>query len=356
MIRIIKGAVMHPYSIQPRKAFWRRVVEEVHPLAIDTWYEKKFSISDQSIAAAGSCFAQHIGNALRSSGFKFLDAEPAPKFLPPEARLDFGYGMYSARYGNVYTSRQLVQLARRALGDFEHLAAHIWKKGDGFVDAFRPTIEPAPFASVEELVALRDSHLASVLTLFQTTEVFIFTLGLTEAWLLKQDGAAFPVCPGTAGGTFDPDLHMFRNLGYGEIIEDMEQFFQIMRSINPNMKFVLTVSPVPLTATATEHNVVVASSYSKAVLRAVAGDLAARHDWVDYFPSYEIISSIPMRSQFYNPDMRTIVADGVAHVMKSFFSQHAKPVQDLAMILAAEPDPDDIKCDEELLDGFGGEN
>ena len=149
---------------------------------------------------------------------------------------------------------------------------------------------------------------------------------------------------------------MFRNLGYGEIIEDMEQFFQIMRSINPNMKFVLTVSPVPLTATATEHNVVVASSYSKAVLRAVAGDLAARHDWVDYFPSYEIISSIPMRSQFYNPDMRTIVADGVAHVMKSFFSQHAKPVQDLAMILAAEPDPDDIKCDEELLDGFGGEN
>ena len=347
---------MHPYSVQPKKAFWRRVVEEAHPLSIDSWYEKKFSISDQTIAAAGSCFAQHIGHALRSSGFRFLDFEPAPSFLPADARLEFGYGMYSARYGNVYTSRQLVQLARRALGDFEHRGAHIWTKGDGFVDAFRPTIEPAPFRTVDELVTLRASHLAAVLELFQATDVFIFTLGLTEAWLLKEDGAAFPVCPGTAGGAFDPDLHVFRNLDYREILDDMEQFFDIMRAINPAMKFILTVSPVPLMATATQHNVVVASSYSKAVLRAVAGDLAARHDWVDYFPSFDIISSIPMRSMFYNPDLRTVVADGVSHVMKSFFSQHEKPVQQDSKVSALEPDCDDVKCDEELLDAFGGGN
>ena len=347
---------MHPYSVQPKKAFWRRVVEETHPLSIDTWYEKKFSISDQTIAAAGSCFAQHIGHALRSSGFRFLDFEPAPSFLPADARLEFGYGMYSARYGNIYTSRQLVQLARRALADFEHRDAHIWTKGDGFVDAFRPTIEPAPFRTVDELLILRASHLAAVLELFQATDVFIFTLGLTEAWLLKQDGAAFPVCPGTAGGAFDPELHEFRNLDYREILDDMEQFFDIMRAINPAMKFILTVSPVPLMATATQHNVVVASSYSKAVLRAVAGDLAARHDWVDYFPSFEIISSIPMRSQFYNPDMRTIVADGVGHVMKQFFSQHEKPAQLLSEGSTQEQDSDDVKCDEELLDAFGGVN
>ena len=346
---------MHPYQSQPARAFWRRVVEDVHPLQITDWYRKKFQISDLRIAAAGSCFAQHIGRALRQSGFSFEDVEPAPSFLPRDQASLFGYGMYSARYGNVYTSRQLLQLLKRATGKMPHLPDHVWKKDNGFVDAFRPTIEPTPFESIEELVDLRASHLNAVVRLFKSAGVFVFTLGLTEAWILKGDGAAFPVCPGTAGGEFDPLLHAFRNLTYPEILGDMEEFFAIARSMNPALKFVLTVSPVPLMATATNDNVVSASSYSKSVLRAVAGDLSSKYDWVDYFPSFEIISSVPMRSQFYNSDMRNVALVGVDHVMKQFFMEHRMPdgLVPLDADLSQVGSNDDIRCDEELLAQFG---
>ena len=346
---------MHPYQRQPRRAFWRRVVEDVHPLLITDWYTRKFPISGLRIAAAGSCFAQHIGRALRQSGFSFLDVEPAPSFVPRDQASLFGYGMYSARYGNVYTSRQLLQLLQRATGKMPHLPDHIWTKDNGYVDAFRPTLEPTPFQSIEELVDLRSSHLTAVVRLVKSAEVFVFTLGLTEAWLLKADGAAFPVCPGTAGGTFDPALHEFRNLTYPEIMRDMEEFFALARSINPALKLILTVSPVPLMATATTDNVITASSYSKSVLRSVAGDLCNKYDWVDYFPSFEIISSIPMRSQFYNADMRNVAMVGVDHVMKQFFKEHGMPdglvppVEEVPQV----PSKDEIRCDEELLAQFG---
>ncbi|MGN6208014.1 GSCFA domain-containing protein [Asticcacaulis sp.] len=347
----------HPYSTQPARAFWRKTVESTHPLLIGEWYTRKFPIGDARIAAAGSCFAQHIGRELRQNGFNFNDVERPPQFLPQEKWLDYGYNMYSARYGNIYTSRQLLQLLQRAMGEIEHRPEHVWQKDGGFVDAFRPTIEAEPFFSVAELEAHRDYHLQAVLRLFKSTQIFVFTLGLTETWALKSDGTVFPVCPGTAGGEFDPDLHEFVNLTYPEIMQDMERFFAQVRRIRPDMKFILTVSPVPLMATATASNVISATSYSKSVLRAVAGALSDKYEWVDYFPSFEIISSVPMRSQFYNSDMRTVASVGVDHVMKQFFREHP-PIAANAEVSdvpaqVATGSRDEVKCDEELLAAFG---
>jgi hypothetical protein len=122
------------------------------------------------------------------------------------------------------------------------------------------------------------------------------------------------------------------------------------------MKFLFTVSPVPLMATATAQQVVVASSYSKSVLRAVAGQLAEQHHDVDYFPSYEIISSPMMRGGFFEADGRSVISQGVDHVMAQFFSQHPPPVEaDANAAAQAQPEADDLVCDEVLLDVFGSE-
>jgi hypothetical protein len=87
-------------------------------------------------------------------------------------------------------------------------------------------------------------------------------------------------------------------------------------------------------------------------LRAAAGALYDEFDFVDYFPSYEIISSHVMRSQFYNPDMRTIASYGVKHVMEQFFKEH--PVPDNQTVeKEIESESDGILCDEELLNAFG---
>lgn len=343
----------HPYRLQPKKAFWRNTVQDVHPFEITDWYVKKFPITGMRIATAGSCFAQHIGRELRNKGFAFVDVEPAPDFLPTGSWLEFGYGMYSARYGNVYTPRQLVQLVKRALGAFDPVEK-VWQKDQGYVDPFRPTIEPDAFASVEEIEIHRKHHLRCVASLFELTDVFVFTLGLTEAWVSSVDGAVYPVCPGTsAGGVFDAGRYHLVNFSYNEIRRDMEEFFCLVRKINPKMKFLLTVSPVPLMATASQQQVVVATMYSKSVLRAVAGLLAEKYRYVDYFPSYEIISSHVMRGQFYQPDMRSVAQVGVDHVMSQFFKEHTPPAPKIEKTTVIQEEDDDVACDEELLAVFG---
>lgn len=363
---------MHPYETQPDSAFWRRTIGDRAPDEITDWYVKRFSLEGKKVATAGSCFAQQIGRQLRLSGYDYVDLEPAPTGLPDAEHLDWGYSMYSARYGNIYTSRQLVQLVTRAMGRFKP-AEDWWEKDGGVVDPFRPTIEPEPFGSVEELRSLREDHLARVLEMFTTADVLVFTMGLTEAWLSKQDGACFPLCPGTAGGTFDAAKHQLRNLGSGAVRADMEEFLTLARGLNPKLEILLTVSPVSMMATASKQQVSVATVYTKSVLRAVAGELYDAHDFIDYFPSYDMVTGPASRGVFYKEGMREVSPAGVAFVMRHFTDQHpvkapvkrrmapgvaapegplpvprASPLLDAGVV-----DDMDVKCDEEILSVFG---
>lgn len=72
---------------------------------------------DTGVGSGGSCFAQHVSNALRRSGLNYFDAEPAPLELPRDVHAAHGYGLYSARFGNLYSSRQLRVLVESACGD-----------------------------------------------------------------------------------------------------------------------------------------------------------------------------------------------------------------------------------------------
>ena len=342
---------VHPYVNLPDRAFWRRTVSKP-PLEISDWYQKKFPISNLRIATAGSCFAQHIGRRLRQHNFSYVDTEPSPTHLIPKQHLANGYGMYSARYGNIYTSRQLLQLLQRAVGDFTPQDVY-WETKGGFVDPFRPTIQTQPFATIDELITEREKHLVAVRNVFQQAQVFIFTLGLTETWMSIKDGAVFPIAPGVSGERFDPKQYRFLNLGFNEVLQDLREFLNRVRLFNAQMKFIFTVSPVPLIATASGQQIVVATTYSKSVLRAVAGQLATNRKNVDYFPAFEIINSHIMRSQFYEPDLRSVSDAGVDHVMKIFFAEHAPPIKEQFEYPDNESDAtDDIVCDEELLTAF----
>jgi hypothetical protein len=95
-----------------------------------------------------------------------------------------------------------------------------------------------------------------------------------------------------------------------------------MKSLNPAVRFLLTVSPVPLTATASSDHVLTATTYSKSVLRAVAGQLTQEHADIDYFPSYELIASHWSGGAFFDLNLRTVTSDGVEAAMRLFFSQH----------------------------------
>jgi hypothetical protein len=351
-----KEKLVHPYKALPPSSFWKTAVSERNYLDFSDIYKKKFDINPNCrIVTAGSCFAQHIAKRLHASGFNYCDYEPAPVELPEHVRQKFGYEIYSARYNNIYTARQLLQMFQRAFGEFTP-AERMWDSGERIFDPFRPTVEPNGFASADEFEASQHSHFAAVRRVFQESDLFIFTLGLTEAWISALDGAVFPVCPGTAAGRFDPATHVFRNLSFNETLHDMRAVIDKARNINPRLRFLLTVSPVPLTATASSNHVLVATTYSKSVLRAVAGELEAQYPFVDYFPSYELVAAHPVRAMLYDPNLRSVTGRGVDLVMRHFFSEHGLATQDkIARPTVQEPESEisdetgDVVCEEILL-------
>lgn len=358
----------NPYDGLPKSAFWKSGVVTESPLSLEGLYAPKFRITQQDrIATAGSCFAQHIARALKGQSFQVLDAEPAPRFLPEALQQAYGYATYSARYGNIYSATQLRQLAAEAMGQFRP-QNFIWRKGAAFIDGLRPAVEPDGFGSEEELRINRAFHLGRVRALFQSMDVFVFTLGLTETWRDRGSGTVFPTAPGILGGRFDAGAFEFHNLAYGEVFAAMTDFFGLVSTLRQGrpLKVILTVSPVPLTATASGQHVISATAYSKAVLRAVAGDLAASHDFIDYFPSYEMVTNPAARGQFFTDNLRTVRESGVAAVMAAFLRAHgvetaapqapAAPLPDMSgeAAFALEGGASEAQCEDALLEAFGG--
>lgn len=339
-----------PYTSLAARAFWKTAVTERAPLDPGDLYQPKFPIPPKAwIMTAGSCFAQHIGRALRGANMKIMDAEALPRFVPDEVAETYGYRQYSARYGNIYTARQLAQLLAEARGDFSP-ADPVWEKNGRYFDSQRPSVEPDGLESLDEVLRHRQHHLNQVATAIRRTGLFIFTFGLTEAWTHRESGTVYPTAPGTQCGTYNPDQHAFVNFGYQEIMNDFLTARRILKRSNKRMRFIITVSPVPLTATATGKHIEVANSYSKSVLRAVCGRLADDHDDIDYFPSYEIITSLNNRGIYYAANKRNVTPEGVTRAMEMFLHAHGLSQQ------AGHSDDEqhDPHCDDALLEAFAG--
>ncbi|TPE52749.1 GSCFA domain-containing protein [Amaricoccus solimangrovi] len=314
----------HPYKTIPAYQRWSKAVAAPKANEVDPVVAFPYRITpDDRIVTAGSCFAQHIARYLANSGYGYYVAEQGHPGLHPAIREKHGYGLFSARYGNIYTSRQFRQLFERVLGTFEP-EEDVWTNAQGrFVDPFRPTVQPGGFHSVEELRADRALHFEALRDrAFPKAEIFVFTLGLTETWVSRRDGAAFPLCPGVEGGEFDPERHAFVNLTVDEVVADMEAAIGYLRGFNPRARVILTVSPVPLAATAVDRHVLVSTTLSKSVLRVAADILSRTIPDVAYFPSYEIITGTYSRGAYFASDLRSVTDAGVDHVMRLFF-EHA---------------------------------
>jgi hypothetical protein len=279
-----------------------------------------------------------------------------------EEDAQLGYDSFSARYGNIYTTRQLRELVEQAFGLQEPIFEWAQRPDGRWVDALRPRATGEGFSSREEARADRIFHLNRVQALFHEATVFVFTLGLTECWENIQQSFVYPLCPGTAAGEFDGRIHRFHNLTYPECLEDLRRTFDILFRANPNLRVLLTVSPVMLVASFEKRGALQSSVASKSILRAVAD--ACRNEWeaVDYFPAYEIIAGPQARGRFYEADCREVSPAGVAAVMDAFFASRLGMASEAANATDSAPGDSpgmasaeiaralQAECDELLLD------
>ena len=312
-----------PYSNLPQKSFWRPAVAQQDPRTINDIFSHSYEIKrDTKIATAGSCFAQHITASLKKRNYMVLDVEPAPKGMKAKSRSQNGYEMYSARYGNIYTTRQLLQLFREAANQFTPPSdIYVWpNKNDRFVDGFRPAVEPIGLLERSEVIEQREQHINRVRSMINDMDLFIFTLGLTETWRHKESGIVFPTAPGVIAGQYSEEDYEMLNLTFQNCIDDFKEVMKTTQHIRDGKSchYLLTVSPVPLTATASDQHVLVASTHSKAILRCVAGELC-QSEYVSYFPSYELVTNPARRSNGYEENLRSVRKETIEEVMEYFF-------------------------------------
>ena len=120
-------------------------------------------------------------------------------------------------------------------------------------------------------------------------------------------------------------------------------------------KCLLTVSPVPLTATASGNHILTSTIYSKSTLRSVAGQLSSMQKHIDYFPSYEIVTNPRMHSIAFSDNLRSIREETVEIVMSHFFAElPAIRDSELESALAIQKQKtfEEIQCEEALVEAF----
>lgn len=308
---------MNPYSSLPSKNFWKHFKKKNFDLSFFIDEETQRDFVTKKIASAGSCFAANVAVHLQSTSTEYLFEEQKHPFIA-NIKNSYNYESYSARYGNIYSTRQLLQLIKRAKGTFIPDET-IWYNGKELNDPFRPGINFKNFTE-SEFYFDNKLHLEAVKRAVVRCDTFIFTLGLSEVWMNKKDKSVYPSCPGVIAGTFDPTKYELLNLTVNDISKDLQEINDELQEINPKVKFLITVSPVPMVATANLNNIVLSNQYSKSKLLVAAHEAVAANSNMYYFPSYEMIIGSHTENNFMD-DKRNVKPEVVTNVMKIFKKQ-----------------------------------
>ncbi len=230
------------------------------------------------IASLGSCFAREIKRRLLQRKYNYLTEEthhPAAIHA-------------SAAWERVYNTFCLRQIFEYTFEDWQPaLRWWIAPKSRKVQDPYRRIIL---YDSLEEAEKDFEQHRQYSKKALQGAKVLILTLGLTEIWQDREDGAVISLPSGpyvNEGG--DMNRYVFRVSRYGENLANLERIQEIMLRHNPNCKLLITISPVNLWATFRKDlDVISASCNSKSTLRAAADEFVACHDNAYYFPAFEM--------------------------------------------------------------------
>ncbi|UII24633.1 GSCFA domain-containing protein [Fulvivirga maritima] len=221
------------------------------------------------ILSIGSCFSDCMGNRFNENKFEAL-ANP---------------------FGTVYNPISIFKLLTYSINkenpseDTYVEAGHLHANYD-FHSSFSST----------EKEKIRDAVKNSIL---QTHDHL-----LKSGWLIITFGTAFIYrridnqeivanCHKVPSKYFSKEL-----LSPTDITEEFTILFNELQKKNPDLKIILTVSPVRHIKDTLEQN-----SVSKSILRMVCHELSTKHQSVHYFPSYEIMMDDLRDYRFYKADM-----------------------------------------------------
>lgn len=263
---------------------------------LDIGITPKFSISPADrIFAMGSCFAREIEDALVGSGFEVSthcdQLFEHPLLSYPDKEKAAAAHLRRRSYLNRYNTMSLVEEIRHLLGQAPEIAAgQLLYAVDKRAVADLHYSQALPQCSLDDSLQRRALVRDYLGRTIRGCSVFVFTLGLAEAWYDAAEERYLNNTPGPrVMAAFDDRLEIHLTT-FRQHLEALERLYDILAAeLKNGIKIIVTVSPVPLERTFFDQDVITTNTYSKSMLRTVAHEFASNHANVDYFPSYEIV-------------------------------------------------------------------
>jgi len=228
----------------------------------------------------GSCFTEHIGNALGDAKFSLLQNPNGILFDP----VSVCSSLVSYVQRKQYTESDLFQLNE---------VWSSWQHHSRFSH-----IDPA-----EGLRIINESQ-EKAYTFLKDADWLIITLGTSFSYRLSDHSAFINTFPkgGEAGAVANchraPAQWFSKHLlSIQEIIESLDLCMHQLFQFNPKLKIIFTISPV-------RHirDGVVENNRSKARLIEAVHHMVNKFDRLHYFPAYEIVIDILRDYRFYDID------------------------------------------------------
>jgi hypothetical protein len=294
------------YAFQRLRKTW--FTPEIHP---------KFKLRrDDKFYAMGSCFARGLENALAKHKIAVESAAPEFARFQPAKREVSPLG-FTNKY-NTYSILNELRWALDPSAEFPRESIVQLTRTTWDDPHTTPTLE---FADLEETLERR-ALMQAVTKCIENCRAVIFTLGLAEVWRDVKADVFINRTPIPSLLKTEPDRYEFHLTGFAENLANLEAIHTLLaRYGHPDVHIVVTVSPVPLMNTFSTMDIVVANTWAKSLLRAVAQEWAAAHPNVEYFPSYEIVQSSD-RSAVWETDLRHVKGAGAQHAMELFLRNY----------------------------------
>jgi hypothetical protein len=263
-------------------------VEGVRRYVLAGWAPKAPLIRpDTQITAFGSCFAANISNWLSRRHYRVLTKDPGAKNAYVVA---CGEGMV-----NSFVIRQQFEWA----WEDKTFEGELWHGYKAESYGYDPTVK------------------AETKRIFDATDVFILTFGLSEVWYDEPTGNVFwRTIPKDA---YDPARHKFRVSTVEENRDNLRAIYALIRRHRPDAKVIFTLSPIPLIATFRDNSCLTSNAVSKSVLRVAIDEVVREHAGegvLSYWPSYEIITDVFRLP--YKPDRRHPKGATLDYIMTLF--------------------------------------
>ena len=290
---------------------YNRIEPECWPL-----WQPKFPLRPGAkVFTIGSCFARNIEHHLKERGFDI------PMLNIPA----LSEGQMNTSHCNKYSPAAIYQeLAwTRAIMDRDDTVHE--------TDVTPLLVETSPGRFLD--LHLSDAKLTDFATAMQrrrvvyaifreafTSDVVVITLGLIEAAFDTRSNLYVQLTPGLFDA-YHAGQFEFERLSFSDCRSFTAATIDMLTAGSAR-NILLTTSPVPLRRTFTPDDVIIANMQSKSVLRAVAGEITAAYDCVDYFPSYESVM-LTRQGYVWDDDLVHVASSFVARIINRVIDAHA---------------------------------